>query len=310
MLTPRPRAGLTLVEILLAGFIMAVVMVPIIQLISSGNTRTRVGRDRATAATLAANIMGSLLEKVPFSQITPDAGPTPLGPDAGILVQGIESPSPIAGSRKQARLGPDNQNEYERMLDETPGDDSRLITREGTKFEVILFAGLYKDVASPPVDGFNEPDIKRELTFSYFRNPYLNLTPDDRASIRRRVRLDGSIDKAFPYNSDGTTDGPDSVTRVADPRFKAGWPQPTGGTPDPITNRLSVNETNFSQTRGKRWAVHTLDQADFREDGGAFMKLVLGLRWKSMGAAAAGQGNSRTSKEYWLVSFKAKLEEE
>ena len=39
------------------------------------------------------------------------------------------------------------------------------------------------------------------------------------------------------------------------------------------------------------------------------IKLVLGLRWKTGSRDGSGSDYTATTKEFWLVSFKAKLEE-
>ena len=59
----------------------------------------------------------------------------------------------------------------------------------------------------------------------------------------------------------------------------------------------------------REWPRFTFDLHDFREDDGAMLKLVLGLRWKPGAGNSQGSEYTRTTKEFWLVSFKAKLEE-
>lgn len=288
---------MTLVEILLAGFMLTVLMIPISQLIFGGTTKTKVTQDRAAAAAEAANIMGALLEKVPYTAIEPGAGPNALD----IMLSDVEEQGLYSG-RQQAALNDD----WERVLDDTPGDDERIIVRNGTRFEVILFAGAYEDVDTR-TGGRNQPDINAELTFSYFRNPW---SPPDEDTRNLVTLPDGHAKN--PYDATGdSADGVDDAD-VHDPRYRAGWPE--SSETDPVTNRQTVNVGNFGTTPGRRWPRHSLDLSDFRERS-AFMKLVLGLRWhsgmRSDGTirGAQGSGNSKTSKEFWLVSFKAKLEE-
>ncbi len=290
----RPsRSGLTLVEILIAGFILTVVMVPISQLMFSRTTHSRVGRDRTTAVNLAANVMSQLLEKVPYTAIKPGEGPT-AGTDT--MASGIESAGRFA-AMQQALLDGD----WEKLVDDDLGKPGRIVKREGTPFEVILFAGHYPDVESrDATSGFNAPKIEEEISFSYFRNPYVPVTEDTRRAI---TLASGS---GVPYDATGSTVPGVPDTAVHDPRFRPGWPQSPGS--QDADGRFQVTHDNFNRTPSREWPRHSLDLSDFRETS-AFMKLVLGIRWKTPGAGFQHSGESKTSKEFWLVSFKAKLEE-
>jgi len=303
------RAGLSLVEILLATFVLAVVMIPILQLIFGGIKETARGRDRATAVSLATNIMTQLLDKVPFSQIAPEGGPKAQDP-----AEFFQAPDETAGGvsdRDQALLGGDLGSEFEKILDQddSPGDGVRSIFKEGTRFEVILYAGVYQDDGDDGGGTFNAPHMTDELTFSYFKNPHIDMDGARRSEVRRMVVLDGD----YPYDSEGDASG--TIDRVDDPRFRPGWPDLSPG--DTIT------QENFYKGPGRglpgsedpnadpevRWPRHTLDLSDFREEDGAMLKLVLGIRWRPGVRDGGGDGLTRTTKEFWLVSFKAKLEE-
>lgn len=300
------RRGLTLVEILLAGFILTVVMIPITQLIFGGTTRTQVGRDKANAVALATDVMGQLLEKVPYSAIDPEGASIELQADIWSDVE-KKGGGPAAG-RNQAKLA----DEWAKVLDDD-GDDGngRIIKRSGTRFEVVLYAGTFKDDegSRDASSGFNNPGdanfLKKELTFSYFRNPYVPVDADS----RQQVTLDSGADSSLiPYETTpGALPGGVRSEDVHDPRYRAAWPQGASDVDGDGYQDVTMADFN-GKSPSQDWPRHTLDQSDFREDE-AFMKLVLGVRWKSAGAGFQGSGMSKTSKEFWLVSFKAKLEE-
>lgn len=302
------RSGLNLVEILLALFILAVVAIPIMNLIFGGVKDSARGRDRATAVALARNIMSQLLEKVPFEDIQAKGGPKALNPKDFF---GVDAEDPgLYATREQALLGSGLDSEWERILDqdETQGDGERTIVKDGTAFEVILFAGTYKDKPSTGSSGLNEPDLNQELTFSFFKNPYVKLDPSREVEIKKQIVLDGD----FPYDSDG--DPSSSVDDPEDPRFRPGWPKTTKTNSD---GRMVVDEGNFlygdsgskSSDALKKWPRITYDLSTFRENSGALMKLVLGIRWRPGTNANHKADYAKTTKEFWLVSFKAKIKE-
>lgn len=304
-------------EILLATFVLAVVMIPILQLIFGGLKDTARGRDRATAVSLATNIMSQLLHKVPFDQFQPDEGPTPLDVQAFFQSQ-VEQPG-LYATRKQCLLG-GTDSVWEKLLDQTPGDGQRTIVKEGTSFEVILFAGMYKDDGAPREGRYDVPHLTEELTFSFFRNP--RPQPDD-ASDQAAIRKQVVLQSHFPYAEDGefTRDRsgstPDYMRRADYPELRPGWPNLAG----PIT------EDNFYRGDGQgktpagsgddpnadvrlEWPRRTFDLSEFRESEGVMLKLVLGLRWKPGADGTRGSDYTKTTKEFWLVSFKAKLEDD
>lgn len=309
--TPRSsRRGLSLVEILLATFILAVVMIPILQLIFGGMTETARGRDRATAVSLASNIMSQLLDKVPYKEFKPDEGPTPLS--VTDFHKSEDESAGLFATRKQCLLKA-LDSEYEKILDQdrAPGDGERTIFKEGTYFEVILFAGVYKDVPSGGGGSFNVPDLTKELTFSFFKNPFIDMDGAERSNARKMVVLD--MAGKSPYEAEGQPPS-GNITRVDDPRFRPGWPNLPAGTP--LTDANFYRGGSGAPSSGDdpnsnpdpRWARNTLDLSDFREDDGAMLKLVLGIRWRPGGGT--GKAYTRTTKEFWLVSFKAKLTED
>lgn len=310
--TRRSRRGLSLVEIMLATVVLAVVMIPILNLIFGGLRETTRGRDQATAVSLATNIMTQLLDKVPFEAFKVDDAAGPLAKDPGEFFQSAnEGRSDMAGTRTQVVLE-SLDSQWERILDQddNPGDGERTIVKDGTSFEVILYGGIYDDVDETN-GSFNKPNLSTELTFSYFRNPVVEMDGAARAAARKEVVLTSN----FPYQATGSAPGA-GVERVDDPRFQPGWPDPGSDTTVTGSNWYKGPSSTFSagsedpnEDPEPTWPRHTLDLRDFREDRGAMLKLVLGLRWKTGSRDGSSSDYTGTTKEFWLVSFKAKLEE-
>lgn len=312
--TRRLRRGLSLVEILLATVVLAIVMIPILNLIFGGIRETTRGRDKATAVSLATNIMTQLLDKVPFEEFKVDdaSGPTAADP-SDFFKATNEGPGGVT-NRPQVIFGDGpSSSQWETILDQDGdlSDGRRTILKDGTSFEVILYGGMYSDLDETN-GSFNKPNIGQELTFSYFRNPVVQMTGSERAVARKEVVLSDH----FPYEAPGTA-AASGVNRVDDPRFEPGWPDP--GSDDTVTgnNWYKGPGSSFSagssedpnESPSETWPRHTLDLRDFREDRGAMIKLVLGLRWKTGSKDGSGSDYTATTKEFWLVSFKAKLEE-
>jgi hypothetical protein len=303
-----------LIEIMLATFILAVVMIPILQLIFGGMKDTARGRDRSTAVSLAANVMTQLIEKVPFSAFQFDHADAPLALDLDGFFHSTAEVAGLFATRKQVVLEA-MDSDWERILDQdsSPGDGTRTIVKDGTSFEVILYGGLYKeDASTTEANGnYNKPLLKKELTFSFFRNPFVTMDASQRAAVRQLVVLGGSDPKPYDAAGEDVT----GVTRVDDPRIRPGWPSLTSGSGIDAGNFYRGDSTPISDTDDpnanplKTWARHTLDLSDFREEGGAFIKLVLGIRWRPGIRPGKTEGYAPTTKEFWLVSFKAKLEE-
>ncbi len=297
---------------MLASFVLALVMIPIMSLIFGGVKQTTVGRDQATAVSLATNIMSQLLDKVPYEEFKPGEGPEPLDPAQ--FFQAKHETQGKWGTEKQCALG-DADSAWEAILDQDPSTEGRTIFKEGTTFEVILFAGIYKDVDKGSSGSFNAPSLTEELTFSYFRNPWIEMDGTRQSEVRQMVVLDGD----YPYDSPGKSPSSSGrrIKRVDDPRFQPGWPKTSH-------ESKTVHEKNFYTGDGSTvpgtgedpnehttltWPRFTFDLHDFREDKGAMLKLVLGIRWKPGAGNNRGSDTTKTTREFWLVSFKAKLEE-
>lgn len=305
------RQGLSLVEIMLATVVLAIVMIPILNLIFGGLRETTRGRDKATAVSLATNVMTQLLDKVPFDQFKVAEAAGPIAQDPAVFFKSTNETAGGVSNRPQVILGTmDSQWEAILDQDDSVGDGTRTIVKDGTSFEIILYGGMYTDLDETN-GSFNKPNLANELTFSYFRNPVVDMTGAERATARKQVVLSSK----FPYEATGSA-AVSGVTRVDDPRFEPGWPDPGGD--DTVTgsnwykgpsSSFSAGSEDPNEDPTPTWPRHTLDLRDFREDRGALIKLVLGVRWKTGSRDGSGGDFTATTKEFWLVSFKAKLEE-
>ena len=82
------RIGLSLMEVVIAVFIMAVVFIPLGTLIFGGVRGSEQSRTMAVAVNLATDVMEQLLNRnVPFSAVIPEGGPAVQGGFKGGLKQ-------------------------------------------------------------------------------------------------------------------------------------------------------------------------------------------------------------------------------
>ena len=227
-----------------------------------------------------------LSHKVPFSAILPDGGPAVDG--------GFKS------GLKQAGFSAAHAS-----LEEIVGGGERVIVRKGTRYEVYLFAGTYADTVT------DKADFEKELTFAYFKNPWV----EQDAAVKQDVVLRQNVAKYMPYKAEGTLtvtkrDGSTVTVDPDDPRAQMGWPKLGAGGGDPWTpSFFQVRSFLSSGSVGVDYPLMVRDQDFYKEKDGGFMKLVLGLRW-AKGTARPGAAGLRNTQEFWLVSYKARLEDE
>ena len=222
MKVPRTKKAMTLVEILLASFILVSVLIPIGGLIFGGLRSSESSKSFNMGANIAANVMDQLLSaEIPFRAIDPEGGPT-VGEIAGIenMEGSNSSDSLISGmdSRKTAGFS----SGYDALEDKIfgalgqPQDGcSRVIYDKGYIYEVYWFVGVYKDEVS------GEADHRGELTFSFFKNPYVPVYEDQKTNITL------SDPSKAPYVADyEVIHDPISgaITDPKDPRSRPGWP--------------------------------------------------------------------------------------
>lgn len=281
-----PTRGVTLIEILMATVIMVIVIVPVATLIFGGAGASEESRNYNTGINVASDIMSRLLSpKLPFKAIDPEGG-TATGLSWG-------------GTRKQATFTSDF-SEYEKLLSDDGDPSNRIITRHNVQFETFFFAGNYKDSHSNTAR--EDGDIANELTFAYFSRPKPELDSSEQALVFL------PIDKS-PYLCAGTFQDDDSAkNRPRDVRCKPAWPwkDDLGKIPSPEDlKKLCDFGPDYTMP------LIVMDQDYFGEgDKGALMKVVVGVRWNPLGNVEKGPGYRKNSREFWLVSLKAKLEDE
>ncbi len=269
------RRGITLVEILVAVFVMAAVLLPVLTIFMGLGRKDEYLHLRDTSINLAQSMMNDLLsEKVPFDAIVPNARD-----DLPAAANGL----------KQAALGG-----YEFLISDEP-DEGRFVVRDGARFDVYLFAGIYpdeedtrRDPAHPSDPSRTIPDPCRELTFTFYPNPYMALEEQDE-DAKKRLLFDAPGTEDLPYWRTPTMDDP------SHPDFRPGWPNPSDG--DPLHGDYTASNL----------PVYS-DQSYHGESSGVLMKLVLGVAMKPPARISTG-GGPRKPYEFWLVSMKARLVE-
>jgi hypothetical protein len=345
------RTGLSLVEILIASAVLAAVLLPLVGLLISSKTDQQSEEGMSEAVTLAANLMETLLSaQVPFEAI--DAG------GGGNWVKGGP-----AGTVKQAGFKPTaglDANELEGLISDgeeiPPGtsEKHRFKNFRGKTYYICLFAGKFpshpgKEFTEP---GFQQPDLKQTLTFSYVERPAPVGFPYDipnprRADLNRLVVLDTAQiavpgnPEAMPYVQKSYAASRNPAEAIPLPpateyKYKnrvdnlpagkknhellAGWPDVSGVSGlkldlnDPDTDQRSVWSKNMvgviTGTSGKPTLGYhpiVLDQRKLGMPGGAFMKLVLGVRFSPYQYSQLRKSND-SLREFWVVGFKANLE--
>lgn len=173
----------------------------------------------------------------------------------------------------------------------------------------------------------------RELTFSFYPNPWFDAQND--CSRNESAGLSGlgadssgcAVTGRRPINPykqlSGFTAGQYFTNDVADPmlpNFRPGFPAPltgafnaghSGGNDRATENNMDevFQEAPLPGPYNPRYEdkpTHNFtDEDGDGKDDGAFMKLVVGVRWSPRGWGGAGA--ARRDQEFYLVSFKANL---
>ena len=279
----RGRRGITFVEILLAVFILAVVILPVASLIFGGVGASEETRSYNTGINVARDIMDKILSpQLPFGAIVPEGG---------------ESVDLSYGStRKQAAFA-GGFEEFEKAFSDTGDAAKRIIKRQGTEFETFFFAAPYLDTVTNGLQ--DPPSPAEELTFCFFRNPYYEKSQADRTSV--------FVDPlGKPYQSPGVDMGSEEANDPRNPSCMAAWPW--ADDPDKVPEPKDVAEI-WNPRANHEVPLVIYDQAYYKEGtAGAMMKVVVGVRWSAKGRVFKGPGYLKGSREFWLVSLKAKLE--
>lgn len=163
------RRAFSLLEVLIAGLVLAAVMLPLIGLFTSSKTNQQSEDGLSEAVTLAENLMETLLSaQVPFAAIDPGGGGRyQKGGPGGDVVQAAFRDVPSVTALELEALLSDG--------DETlPDGVSRFRGLRGKTYYLSFFAGKYighPGVADAVDPGHQRADIDNTLTFAYLEKP-------------------------------------------------------------------------------------------------------------------------------------------
>lgn len=305
------RRGVTLIEVLIATLVLAIVVIPVATFIIGGLRRTEISKHSTIAMATASNIMDELINPaLPFAAIDPTGSSGDGGVAGGTLPKTLPD---CGGKRQQATFkttGGADAGKLERILNDGKKPDTRIkFSQEGLEFEVFFFAGVYKDFVA------TKPDVRSELTFAYLPNPYVppdlpkaGDPPDSHAGGQRVLAQPAAVVNLFPYIRGPQGKTPTAAT-IND--YYPGWPKPTRGYNAKGTalkdDILAVFDEFDTKSQKKEFFAFFEDQRRFGRADGGLMKLVLGVRWNPNAHVGKGLGYTKNSKELWLVSFKADL---
>tara|TARA_Y100000589_G_C27162095_1_gene633233 strand:+ start:895 stop:1983 length:1089 start_codon:yes stop_codon:yes gene_type:complete len=345
-------SGMSLIEILVAVTILATFLLPVYGLYMM-NTRNRdYIRAWSNAIDISSNVMERLLsEDVPFLAIEPEGYSSDEGEDTKAILANDRAQADFRESfgdldfqsyNLESILGASKGGDY--RVDK---DGDRIITKGGIDFKVLLWAGIYADdPASPSPDADlsykHNADPTRELTFSYYPNPWFDPNNDCAENNAINDSLSAQItavgvpstcarNNVRPINPYGQVSGGVSGSKydngIDDPvsdSFRHGFPvvgatgewsdagPPTGNTqdkewidaPDPALGMLPKPTNRPYNPRYEDKAFHNFEDIDSDgKDDGALMKIVLGIHWTPRSWGSKPQARQ----EYYLISFKANL---
>lgn len=342
------RKAFSLVEVLIAGFVLAAVMIPLVGLLTSSKTDQQSEDGMGEAVVLCENLMETVLSgKVPFQSIDAGGGSRLVkgGLDADVSQAGFrDAPDADATALELESLISDGDAPY-------PGGGlARIKSFRGKTYYISFFAGKYIDhpgIPDPADPGHQRADIDQTLTFTYLERPDpiglpYNLPNPRRDQLNRQVVLDAAqvdvgprID-AIPYlrqayavnGADVVPIGPATPYFYRDRlrnlpadkknhKLLTGWPMAPGVTYD-LASTTSDQRMLWSRTirdtitrsNGQqpviRYHPQVVDQRRFGLSGGGLMKVVMGVGFSPY--TFSHLRKSDALREFWLVSFKAKLE--
>lgn len=346
------RKAFSLVEVLIAGFVLAAVMIPLVGLLTTSKTDQQSEDGMSEAVTLCENLMETLLSaKVPFQSIDGGAGSRLVkgGPDGDVAQAGFrDAPDADVSALELETLISDGDAAY------PGGGIARVKSYRGKSYFISFFAGKYVD--HPGVNDTADPghlraDVDQTLTFAYLERPDpiglpYNLPNPRRDQFNRQVVLDapvvdvGAKPEAMPYvrkayaaaGTEVLAVTPDTAYFYRDKlanlpagkknhKLMSGWPNATRANPtlkydlaDPNTDQRAEWSRHVrnvvTRQSGQRptmdYHPQVVDQRRFGLVGGGLMKLVVGVAFAPYGYSNLRRNDSL--REFWLVSFKAKLE--
>jgi len=360
---PSESRAYTLVEILVALFILIVSVIPLVGLLTSGKTDQQSEEGMSEAVAFCQDMMEKIISNnLPFQAIDPGGGGEYVkgGPDGTVSQAGFRDlADPVRGmSFKRADL--------DKILsdgDVTLADGKYRSKRvKGKTYHVAFFAGKYPDrdpIPDSQEQGFTRADFDNTLTFCCVPNPVgldepWNVCDQTPNPFNRQVILDGSVKirvgstdiESNPYQLrsylviTGATPKAELVDRdkeyfLHDPARNippgksgysliAGWPDPSTGANGDSQIKYDLRDPDSDQ-RGL-WIKHLgdvvrgvkkptiayhpkiVDQHTFNSPNGGLMKVILGVKFYPYEHSTMRK-NTGEMREFWLLSFKADLED-
>lgn len=169
------NSGVTLIEILVAVSILIAFLLPVYGLYMMNSRQQDYVRAWGNALDISSDVMERLLsDDVPFLAIEPEGfgSGTKAAAANGRLQADFSEEEQYKRLNLKSILGAAKNGDY--RLD---NEGDRIITRGGIDFKVLVWAGIYEpDEDSPSQKSsykFNA-DPTRELTFSYYPNPWFD----------------------------------------------------------------------------------------------------------------------------------------
>ena len=344
----KAQAGMTLVEIVVAATILVTFLLPVFGLFLYNSRSTEFTSSWSVGLDLAANVMERLLsEDVPFLAIEPEGfggGSRALSGRTQMDFRGGFGTMDFSGYKLQSILGGDSAGGYR-----LGAKGNRIIVKHGIEYDILVWAGIYKDAPSSPDSsqpGFSYKHManpRTEQTFSYYPNPWFdpsNDCADDNASgaslsadlTDLNAGSDCAGNKGRPVNpysqkagfaADLNAPHFNTVSDPLDDRFRHGYP-----IPDPSASWTESSGFNTWQREqeasdnpamlpsNQPYSVHYEDKAfhnheDLNGDGedDGGFMKVI-VGVRWSPRGTGGAGSARRAQEYYLVSFKANLQTE
>jgi len=337
---------MTLVEILVAATILVTFLLPVFGLFLYNSRSTEFTSSWSVGLDVAANVMERILsEDVPFLAIEPQGfsgGSKAIGGRGQMDFRDSFGPLDFSGYNLHAVLGGNAGGGY--RLD---SEGNRIIVKHGIEYQILVWAGLYKDDPSSPDP--SQPSFsykhmanpRTEQTFSYYPNPWFDPSNDcaednasgqslsaDLTSLSSASDCAGNKGRPInPYSQKAgfaaDTNDPhyNSVSDPLDDRYRHGFP-----IPDPSsswTDSTAANTWQLEQDApdnpvtlpsGQPFSVRYEDKAfhnneDIDGDGQDDGGFMkIIVGVRWSPRGTGGAGSARRAQEYYLVSFKANLQ--
>ena len=336
-------------EILIASVILVAILIPVLSLLFGGRQNQQEEVMMTEAISIASNIMEQIIsENVPFSAIKPDGGGTLVPAWNGIRQAGFEE-ARLQSILGTPGADPSFAGQQTYVTKGKRGNDYMVYFFAGKYPDDPQVADAWENSRSGGPGNYTRPDFDNSLTFLYVPNPArrgvpFNFNATDSVMNNQVILSTPATTTALPAStvpytlesyriSRGSTTDLGTLSS-SDPYFFndpqnstliTGWPLPArdpGGAgwnlrldTDPVREEwmTKVQDTVTSGGGGSSPTIgyhpRVLDQATWRLINGAYMKVIVGVKFNPHAFSTSTRRESGNFREFWLVSFKAKLED-